>query len=301
VFVAGATGFIGRAACRALARAGHEVTGLARDAGKARPLSADGVRAVIGTLDEPDSYRKAAGRPEVVVFLAATWFPGRETIEEAERIGARILGWNRGLARLAAESHARIYLFCGSNVGEPRPASSRSGSGRAVIGYQRILEPAQAFLETEARELPVSVILPGWVYGAGSWLPDLVREIRAGRTTHVIDGGGTIPGYVHVDDVGEAFRLAAEKAPAGRSYSIVDEERLSARQFVEAAARQLGAGAPRGVTRAEALAERGEVYAEALTCSVDPGTGPAQRDLGWTPRYPSSREGLPAALRALEG
>ena len=81
VFVSGATGFIGRATCRALAAVGHEVTGLARTRDKARALESDWVRAIVGTLDDPDSYLGAAGRPEVVVHLAATWISGQETIE----------------------------------------------------------------------------------------------------------------------------------------------------------------------------------------------------------------------------
>jgi uncharacterized protein YbjT (DUF2867 family) len=100
VFVAGATGFIGRATCRALVAAGHEVRGLARDPEKAARLASDGTRPVIGSLDEPESFLKAAGRPEVIVHLAATWFDGRETIEQALGIGERIKAWTIGLAQL---------------------------------------------------------------------------------------------------------------------------------------------------------------------------------------------------------
>jgi nucleoside-diphosphate-sugar epimerase len=293
VFVAGATGLLGRATCRALAAAGHEVTGLARTGDKAHALESESVRAIVGTLDDPDSYLEAAGRPEVVVHLAAAWMSGRETIEKAQSIGARILEWTRGLARLAADSSCRTFVFCGSSLNQGEGAASDP------VGYDRLLNPSQSYLRTHARQVPLVVVLPGWVYGAGSWFPDLVREIRSGVTTHIVGEGSAPLGYVHVDDVGEAFRLAVEKGSAGATYNVADEEKLTARLFVEATARALGLAMPRGVSREQAIRERGQVYAEALTRPVDLDVARARRDLGWRPRYPTSREGLPPVLCAL--
>jgi len=293
VFVAGATGFIGGATCRALVAAGHQVTGLARTPEKARALGSDRVRAIVGTLDVPDSYTGPADRPDAVVHTAATWFTGPETIEQAQAIGARILEWTRGLARLAADARSRIFVFCGSNVnqGTATPAEA--------IGYDRILEASQTYLQTEARQLPLTVLLPGWVYGTRSWFPDLLREIRSGVTSHIVDNGSAPLGYVHVDDVAEAFRLAVDKGTAGGTYNVVDEEGLTARRFVQEAAHAIGAAMPRGYSREQAVRERGAVYAEALTCRVDLDISRTRGDLGWRLRYPTSREGLPPVLRAL--
>ena len=88
VFVAGATGFIGNATCRALVKAGHEVTGLARSSEKAARLKSQGLRPVVGNLEEASSFVKEAGRPEALIHLAAPRFAGRETLEESERIGS---------------------------------------------------------------------------------------------------------------------------------------------------------------------------------------------------------------------
>jgi nucleoside-diphosphate-sugar epimerase len=298
VFVAGATGFIGRATCRSLVAAGHEVRGLARDPEKAARLESDGTQPVIGSLDEPESFLKAAGKPEAIVHLAATWFDGRETIEQALVIGERIKAWTIGLAQLGRASDLRLFVFCGSNANRAPDRRDDPRAGEAA-GYQRLLGPAQTYLETEARDLPLAVVLPGWVYGPGSWFPVLEREVREGRTTHVVDGGEARLGYVHLDDVGEAFRLAVEKGTAGGFYNVVDEERLTARQFADATARALGVPSPQGVSRDQAIEERGDLYAEALTCSVDLDIERSQRELGWRLRYPTSREGLPAALREL--
>jgi len=291
VFVAGATGFIGRATCQALVAAGHEVCGLARDREKAASLERERISPIIGSLDDPGSFVKSAGRPEAIVHLAATWFQGSETIEQARAIGERIRSWTRALARLGLDSGTRIFVFCGSNVNH--------AVGGGAVGYDRLLEPSQRYLAEEAADLPLAVVVPGWVYGAGSWLPELGREIRAGRTTHLVDDGSARLGYVHVEDVGVAFRLAVEKCAAGRFYNVVDEEGLTARRFVEATARAMGEGMPRGVSREQAVEERGQVYAEALTCAADLDIRRTKQDLGWRLRYPTSRGGLPAALEAL--
>lgn len=296
VFVAGATGFIGRTTCRALIDAGHEVRGMARDAGKARALEADGVRAIVGTLDEPATFVEQAGHPDAIVHLAATWFDGPETIEQAHRIGVRILGWTRPLADLALASKSRIFVFSGSGVSYAGRAAPRGATG-----YDRILEPAQSYLEKETPDLPLTVLLPGWVYGTGSWFPGMVREIRSGQTAHLVGEGDARLGYVEVGDVGEAFRLAVEKCAAGKRFNVVDEDQLTARQFVEATARAMGVAVPRGIGPEQARRERGEVYLEALTCSVDLDIKCTKSELGWRLRYPSAREGIRPVLRALGG
>ena len=293
MFVAGATGFIGRSACRALVAAGHEVIGLARDATKAAALEKLGVRVIVGTLDDPGTFLAQADRPEAIVHLAASWFDGPETIEQARRIGGRILGWTRSLARLAVESKSRIFVFAGNY----RTDSADAGPHR-LVGYDRILAPSQTYLETTAG-VPLAVLVPGWVYGAGSWFPDTVRQIQAGQTHHLIGDGEAHLGYVEVGDVGEAFRLAAEKGAAGSIFNVVDEDPFTVRQFVEEAARALGVPTPRGVSRDQARHDRGQVFLEALTSPASLDIGPTRRELGWRPRYPSVREGLPVVLRTL--
>jgi nucleoside-diphosphate-sugar epimerase len=274
------------------------VRGLARDPVKAASLEREGVTPVVGSLDDPASFAKDAARPEAIVHLAATWFEGMETIEQARAIGLRILAWTRALARLGLESGTRIFVFGGSHLNQ-RKAAKGADRRSPARGYDRILEPSQRYLVEEVPDLPLTVLVPGWVYGAGSWFPDLVREIRTGQTTHLVDGGRAPLGYVHVEDVGEAFRLGVETCAAGRIYDVVDEEGLTGRQFVEATARVMGAATPRGVSREQAATERGAVYAEALTAPAGLDIRRTKEDLGWRLSYPTSREGIPVALRTL--
>jgi nucleoside-diphosphate-sugar epimerase len=218
VFVTGATWFIGRSACRSLTAAEHEVIGLAHDEARAGALEKLGVRVIVGTLDDPGTFLAQLDRHEAIVHLAAAGFDGPETIEQARRNGERILAWTRPLARLAVESKSRIIVFAGNN----QIGSADAGPQRPV-GYDRILGPAQTYIET-ATGVPLMVLVPGWVYGAGSWFPGTVRQIQAGQTHHLIGDAEVDLRYVEVGDVGEAFRLAAEKCAAGTSFNVVDEE-----------------------------------------------------------------------------
>jgi nucleoside-diphosphate-sugar epimerase len=70
VLVIGATGVLGRPAVRRLLAAGHDVSGLARDDGRAAVLAAQGARPVVGDLFDPESLAKAMAGREAVLNLA---------------------------------------------------------------------------------------------------------------------------------------------------------------------------------------------------------------------------------------
>lgn len=300
VFVAGATGFIGNATCRALVTAGHEVAGLARSAEKAAELESQGVRPVVGKLEEAASFVKEAGRPEVVIHLAAPGFVGRETVEESERIGSLMLDWTRVLARWALESSVRVFVFGGTFQihGHNLTAPAHENSARTPYGYDRFLHPAQSHLEDAARQdgLPLTVLVPGWVYGPGQWFADLVRAIPTGQTSHLIGDGAARIGYVELDDVGEAFRLAAERDRPRGFYDIAADDPCAVRQFVERTARAIGAPMPRGLDPDQAREQYGEIHVEALTISERLDNSRARDELGWRPRYATTRDGVPATV-----
>jgi nucleoside-diphosphate-sugar epimerase len=87
------------------------------------------------------------------------------------------------------------------------------------------------------------VIRPGLVYGhGGSYdIPALIGRARArGRAAH-LGSGGTIQGYVHVDDLAELYCVAVERAPQGATLHGVTAD-VTQRELARAVSRMLGAG-----------------------------------------------------------
>lgn len=131
--------------------------------------------------------------------------------------------------------------------------------------------------------------LPG-IYGPGRSALDRVREGRA----HRIDLPDQVFSRVHVDDI-VSGSLAALDAPPG-AYNLADDEPCSQNAVIEHACRLLGIAPPPLQTMDEAALSpmARAFYAENRRVA----NGKAKRELGWTPRFPTYREGLADCLLA---
>ena len=130
--------------------------------------------------------------------------------------------------------------------------------------------------------------LPG-IYGPGRSALDRVREGRA----HRIDIPGQVFSRIHVEDIARGVACGLD-APAG-AYNLADDYPCSQNELIEHACRMLHAPVPPMQTIEEANLSpmaRG-FYAENRRVA----NGKAKRVLGWTPRYPTYREGLAACLQ----
>lgn len=173
-------------------------------------------------------------------------------------------------------SSSGVYGDCG---GAWVDESAQVGTGRRTA---RVAAEA-GWLERGARVLR----LPG-IYGPGRSALDRVREGRARR----IDDPDQVFSRVHVDDIVTAAQMAL-KASEG-AYNVADDAPTSQNTVIEEACRLLGAAPPPVVPLdAVDLSPMARAfYAENRRVA----NGKAKRVLGWTPRYPSYREGLAACL-----
>ncbi|WP_423141568.1 SDR family NAD(P)-dependent oxidoreductase [Parablastomonas sp. CN1-191] len=129
--------------------------------------------------------------------------------------------------------------------------------------------------------------LPG-IYGPGRSMLERVREGRA----HRIDLPGHVFSRIHVGDLADGA-VRALAAPPG-AYNLADDAPASQNAVVEEACRLLGLPLPPLQALAEAALSPAALafYAENRRIA----NGKARRVLGWSPRYPSFREGLAALL-----
>jgi nucleoside-diphosphate-sugar epimerase len=103
-----------------------------------------------------------------------------------------------------------------------------------------------------------------------------------------------------VEDVASATVAAVERGRPGEAYNVVDDEPVSLHDFLTELARVGGAPRPRSIPLW--LAKLAAPYpAAAATMTFRVSNEKAKRELGWTPGYPTYREGIRATLDALNG
>jgi nucleoside-diphosphate-sugar epimerase len=115
----------------------------------------------------------------------------------------------------------------------------------------------------------------------------------------VIGAGQNWWDVVRVEDVASACVEAAEKAPSGSLYHVVDDEPIRYYDFVALTAEALGVGPPRKIPPWLARIVAGSGPIEAVMRSARSSNERIKRELGWTPAFPSAREGVPDAVAKL--
>ena len=307
VFVAGASGALGRPLIPRLVAAGHEVTGMTRRPERAEEIRAAGADAVVCDVFDGDALREAvvAARPEVVVH-ALTALPARmdwkkDPIGPTNRVrteGTRNLiaaATAAGARRMIAESVAFFYAPVGGWVkDESAPLNESAPPPFAeAVGALRDLERQV----TGAEGLEGVVLRYGWFYGPGTHFAPAgfqAEEARRRRLPIVGEATGTFS-FIHVEDAADAT-VAALVAGAPGIYNVVDDEPAPMREWVPVYTEALGVKPPRRVPvwLARMVAGRA-VVANALELR-GASNEKAKAELGWAPRYASWRQGFREAL-----
>lgn len=307
VFVAGATGAIGRQLMPRLVAAGHEVHGVTRSESKQAMLSELGVVPVVADALDPDQVAGAVGRakPDVIVHQL-TSIPSQLDMRHFDRDFAptnqlRTEGTNHllsagqavGVRRFVAQSYFAYYARTGAAIKlEEAPLdSSPPREMRETLAAGRHLEDAVL----DARWTEGIVLRYGAFYGPGTaFAPDgdQTEMIRKRKFPLVGDGGGVFS-FIHVADAAEATVAAIEHGSRG-VYNIVDDDPAPVADWLPALAQTLGAGKPRRVPRFVGRLFAGEIGAAMMTEGRGASNAKAKRELAWRPAHPSWRDGFVA-------
>jgi nucleoside-diphosphate-sugar epimerase len=302
VLVTGASGFIGGAVCAALAQSGHELSALVRRPGSEPPAT----RPVLGDLRDLPQLREAVleARPECVVHLAAEIASQRDArkLEQANVQGTRALldaclllaeGDPAAGPRFVFASTVVTGDAAGDLLSEERPLPVHTPYGHSKQQGERLVSESG---------LPAVVLRPSHVYGPGGWYAqELVSRLRQPGRFAVIGSGRNLWDVVHVHDIAAAFVLAVERAPAGSTYHLVDDEPISYYEFMALTASALGVGVPRRIPAAVARLVAGGNAVDAVVRSARSSNLKAKRELGWQLRFPNAREGVADAVASLRG
>jgi nucleoside-diphosphate-sugar epimerase len=307
IFLAGATGVIGRPLVPVLLAAGHEVTGMTRSPERAAALRAAGAEAAIADALDGEAVERAlaAARPEAVIHQL-TSIPPRINPRTQERDfelndrlrteGTRILvaaAQQAGASKIVAQSIAFMY--------EPGQPGTLHGEQDPLVleapaSFRRSAAAVKS-LERTVLEAGGVALRYGYFYGPGSAISaegSIASDVRR-RRLPIVGGGGGVWSFIHIEDAARAT-LAALAVAGPAVYNIVDDEPAPAAQWIPALADALGAPRPLRVPALIARLAAGSYGVAVMTTAQGASNALAKRELGWTPAHPSWREGFRSAL-----
>lgn len=306
VFVAGATGVIGRPLVRQLVAAGHEVTGMSRSEERAAGVREAGGVGVVCDVYDAEVLREVmvAAEPEAVVHaltaLPLKFKPRSDYLAPTNRIrteGTRNLlaaAQAAGVRRLVAEGVCFFYRPEGDWVKDEEAPLYEGAPGNFAAATAAVLDLERQVLD--AAGIDGVVLRLGWLYGPGTYFAadgSSAEETRRRRYPVVGAGTGTFS-FLHVDDAAAAFLAALERGDG--TYNICDDEPAAGSEWLPVYAQALGARPPRHLPSWLVRAVAGQAMAEAAVSMRGAANARAKRELGWEPAHPSWRQGFAAAL-----
>jgi nucleoside-diphosphate-sugar epimerase len=303
VFVAGGTGAVGRRLVPQLVARGHQVTATTTGPTKLEMLAQLGAEGVVMDGLDAASVGEAVAkaRPDAIVHemtgLSAA-HAGKPNMRRFDRWFAttnrlRTEGTDHLLA--AAEATGVSHLVAQSYAGwngirqggwvktEEDPLDPETGTG--------FREGAAAIRHVEDVVVKArgAILRHGTLYGPGAL--DLFVEPLRKRQFPLVGGGTGYSSWTHLEDAASAAVLAVEQKARG-VFNIVDDEPAPASEWLPHLAACAGAKPPRRVPKWLARLVAGDVVVTMMTEGRGFSNAKAKRELGWTPRYPSWRQGF---------
>lgn len=320
ILVAGASGAMGRALVPLLVRAGHDVVGMVQ-----RPRSAEVVHALGAeprTADALDAtavlncFREV--RPQMVIHQL-TAIPAALDMRQFDRDFAltnllRTEGTRHLLAAAVdvGATHFIAQSFAGWTYGRSGNGSSKNQTKTRLKTEEDAFDPnpparvrttldaLKALERAVLAETRVTgtVLRYGAFYGPHTSIAkdgSIVQAVRRRKLPLVGDGAG-VWSFVHIEDAASATAAAVE-AGRGGVYNVVDDEPAPVSEWLSFLAHCAHAQPPRQVPAWMARLLIGEHVVAVMNEIRGVSNGKIKRELDWTPRWPSWREGFRDVLK----
>jgi nucleoside-diphosphate-sugar epimerase len=313
IFVAGATGALGKQLVPKLVERGHEVTGMTSTPAKQGVVEELGATSVVADALNAEQVAAAVAKaePEVIVHQL-TAISADASIRNIDRSFAatnrlRTEGTDHlvaaaraiGVKRFVAQSFAAwLYQRVGGPVKteedplDPDPMRQV----RETFGAIRHVEEAV----TGADWMTGIALRYGWFYGPGTSLwtdGGHLEPIEKGKFP-IAGDGSAVWSFIHIEDAADATVAAIEGGERG-VYNVTDDRPERVADWLPGVAETIGAPSPKRVPKLLGRLFAGKPAVVMMTELRGASNAKAKRELGWTPRHPSWREGF-AELAAAE-
>ena len=304
VFVAGATGALGRYLVPGLVAAGHEVTAATRTPGKVAQLRAAGAEpVVVDGLDRAAVIAAVrAAAPEVIVH-EMTALADMRSFRNPDKLFAvtnelRTRGTDNLLAAAARAGTRRFIAQGYAGAGPDRPSGGPLKTEEDPPDWRPIRSAARAMAamryvdRTVPLEAPEGIVLRyGGFYGPGA--SDFLLSMLRRRQVPVIGGGTGVWSFIEITDAAAATLTAVDRGAPG-IYNVVDDDPAPVAEWLPYLAKVAGAKPPLRVPAWLGRLLAGEFVVAQMTTSRGSSNEKARKELGWEPRYASWREGFRA-------
>ena len=305
VFLAGATGAIGRRLIPRLIEAGHQVTAMTRSKAKLGALRALGAEPVLCDVFDAGKLGTVVARaePDAIVNQLTNlpqslnprklkeYYAANNRVRREGTMNLLSAARGAGVRRFLVQSAAYWYAPSGRLVkteADPLYLDAPKPIGPAV---ETIKSVEDAVLSAEGLE--GLVLRYGFFYGPGTWYAkggDVGQQVRKRRYPMIGHGEGMYS-FIHVDDAAAATVAALERVRPG-VYNVVDDEPAAAAEWMPVFAEALGAKRPPKVPAFVARMIAGKALVEWSLGLRGASNEKIKRDLGWHPRYESWRRGF---------
>ncbi|WP_435159578.1 NAD-dependent epimerase/dehydratase family protein [Haladaptatus sp. DFWS20] len=299
LFVAGATGVLGRRLVSELTERNHHVVGLTRDARGGEPRRGD--------ILDYESLVDAAEGCEVLIHAATAIPTGTKPTGEEWALNDRVrVEGARDLVSVADEIGADRLLQQsitwlarrpdGSPFNEDAPPNPNRVT-RSALDAERIVRRGGGKYGFE-----VGILRCGWFYAPES---AHIRQMGSGLLDgrYPILGGGLLGrrdatlSILHVEDAARAFATATESDATGL-WHVTDDEPVTLATILRTLADRLDAPEPRRIPGWLVRPIVGKTSVRLLTNSAPTSNARFRKTFDWEPAYPTYREGLDSLVEA---
>lgn len=305
IFIAGATGVLGRELIRQYVARGHSVVGLARSEQGEQMIRSLGGEGCVGDLFDAEQLARAAEGADTVIH-AATSIPVKtrpsprdfEMNDRIRRDGTRALTTCAG--RIGAKHYLQQSIVW---LARPQDGSAFDESSKPQpdpVSLSALDAENISFEAGERLGFGVSVLRCGMFYGPEASHTRFMADGLRKRRLPVIGTGDAILSCLHVEDAASAFVAAAEAVGRSGLWHVVDDQPVTVKELLSYFAERLGAPTPRRVPVWLARLVAGQYATSFFTTSIRTSNARFRHDLGWSPRFPSYKEGIDQIVRTWE-
>lgn len=296
VFITGGSGFIGNAVASAFQNNNDSVVCLCHSAKSRDHLQTQGLTAVVGDMAQPESWLEHAKRADIIVH-AAHLRPGMRLshswLNKAATLRDHTLSALVQAARSNVNCKALIYtsgMIAHGDHGDALIDEATPSTMSALGGYHLA---GEAIMQCAAQSgVPAFSIRPGMVYGpTGTFGKFFLAVAEKGSYRYPGNGNNFLP-FVHIDDLAQAYLLAAEKPPVGQFVSVVDDQPIQVHAMAKKMLSAFNGGKASSVPSWLVGLFAGAPLAEMLTGSYRIQNSKAKQLFGWEPRYKSFGDGI---------